>query len=382
MARIFTSEDVIVVTGGAGFIGCNFVRHALEHSPARVVVFDKLTYAGSLDNLTDVSDEERFRFVRGDIARRSDVEALFEAHSPTAIVNFAAESHVDRSIDDPATFIVTNVNGTFELLDASRRHLDSAAETLAERFRFLHVSTDEVFGSLGADGLFSETTAYDPSSPYSASKASADHLVRAYARTFGLPTLVTNCSNNYGPFQFPEKLIPVMALNALEAKPLPIYGDGSNVRDWLHVEDHCSGILLALEKGCPGESYNIGGNNERTNLEVVDAICAVLEEIAPAAENTTLREKGLSSYVDLKTYVADRPGHDQRYAIDSTKIRRELGWQPSYDFESGLAQTLRWYLDNRSWCETVQKGQQRARIGLGKGSSEETGSTNDDQGAA
>ncbi|HEX9187141.1 MAG TPA: dTDP-glucose 4,6-dehydratase, partial [Vicinamibacteria bacterium] len=306
--------DTIVVTGGAGFIGSNFVRHALARTEARVVVLDKLTYAGNLESLADVSSHPRYAFVQADIADREAVRAVLREHRPSAVVNFAAETHVDRSIDDPASFVRTNVTGAFELLEASRLH---RREHPSLAFRFLHVSTDEVYGTLGAAGAFSEETPYAPNSPYAASKAGADHLVRAYHETYGLPALLTNCSNNYGPFQFPEKLIPLMILNAAEGKPLPIYGDGGNVRDWLYVEDHCEGIRLVLERGVPGQKYNIGGGNERTNLQVVDALCAALEAELPAAGNPALAGR---PYTALKTFVPDRPGHDRRYAIDASKI--------------------------------------------------------------
>ena len=361
--------ETIIVTGGAGFIGSNFVRLALARTGQRVVVFDKLTYAGNLASLDDVARDPRFTFVKGDIADRTAVQALYTAHRPTWVVNFAAESHVDRSIDRPRDFVDTNVVGTFELLDAARRYcaeLDAAARA---RFRFLHVSTDEVYGTLGSTGLFSEGTPYAPNSPYAASKAAADHFVRAYHETYGLPVLITNCSNNYGPYQFPEKLIPLMLLNAVEGQPLPIYGDGGNVRDWLFVEDHCDGILLVLQRGRLGEKYNIGGHNERTNLELVDRLCAVLEELLPAAQNPALAARGLRSYEALKTFVTDRPGHDRRYAIDASKIRAELGWQPRHDFDAGLRRTVRWYLDHREWCNAVQAGRyQRERLGLATGS--------------
>jgi dTDP-glucose 4,6-dehydratase len=356
--------DTIVVTGGAGFIGSNFVRHALAGTDARVVVLDKLTYAGNLESLADVSSHPRYAFVQADIADREAVRALFRAQRPAAVVNFAAETHVDRSIDDPAAFVRTNVTGTFELLEAARLFLRESPEA-ASRFRFLHVSTDEVYGTLGATGAFAEATPYAPNSPYAASKAGADHLVRAYHETYRLPVLITNCSNNYGPFQFPEKLIPLMILNAVEGKSLPIYGDGGNVRDWLYVGDHCEGILLALRKGAPGSKYNIGGGNERTNLQVVDALCAALEGELPAAKNPALAARGLGSYAGLKTFVADRPGHDRRYAIDAAKIRAELGWTPRHAFEDGLRETVRWYLANRRWCEAVQSGTyRRERLGL------------------
>ena len=358
----------LIVTGGAGFIGSNFVRHVLDHhrdsKAVEVVVFDKLTYAGSLENLKGL-DPDRYRFIQGDITDREAVRKLLAEVRPTAIVNFAAESHVDRSIDGPADFVDTNIVGTFELLEASRHYRDTLAETERDAFRFLHVSTDEVYGSLGAEGLFHETTAYAPNSPYAASKAAADHLARAYVHTYGLPVVITNCSNNYGPYQYPEKLIPLMILNAVEGKNLPIYGTGANVRDWLHVDDHCAGIRLALEKGRIGEKYNIGGRNERTNLEVVDRLCEILDDELPPADNPALA--GQDSYKGLKTFVADRPGHDQRYAIDADKIRDELGWDPRYDFESGLRATVRWYLEQRDgWCQAVTKERyDRQRLGLG-----------------
>jgi len=354
--------DTIVVTGGAGFIGANFVRHALAHTEARVVVFDKLTYAGNPESLTDVARSPRYAFVQGDIADREAVRRLLRAERPSAVVNFAAETHVDRSIDDPASFVRTNVTGAFELLEAARLHLRDHPQ---DGFRFLHVSTDEVYGTLGATGAFSETTPYAPNSPYAASKAGADHLVRAYHETYKLPVLLTNCSNNYGPFQFPEKLIPLMILNAVEGRKLPIYGDGGNVRDWLYVDDHCEGILLVLRKGAPGAKYNVGGGNERTNLQVVDALCASLDAELPAAKNEALKAAGLRSYSELKTFVPDRPGHDRRYAIDASKIRAELGWTPRHAFESGLRETVRWYLANKPWCEAVQSGKyRRERLGL------------------
>jgi len=357
--------DTMIVTGGAGFIGSNFVRLALARTEARVVVMDKLTYAGNRQSLADVAEHPRFVFVQADIADRVAVEAVYRGYRPLWVVNFAAESHVDRSIDGPRVFIQTNINGTFELLDAARLYT-AELDTLARaRFRFLHVSTDEVYGTLGPSGLFSEETPYAPNSPYAASKAAADHLVRASHETYGLPTLITNCSNNYGPYQFPEKLIPLTLLNALEGKLLPIYGDGGNIRDWLFVEDHCEGILLVLQKGRVGEKYNIGGHNERTNLEVIDHLCAALEAAWPAAENLALVTSGLRSYAELKTFVPDRPGHDRRYAIDATKIREELGWTPRHDFQAGLRQTVRWYLEHLQWCEAVQSGRyQRERLGL------------------
>ena len=353
-----------IVTGGAGFIGSNFVRLALREG-VRVVVYDKLTYAGNLKSLADVADHPEFVFVEADIADREGLDRTFETHRPAAVLNFAAETHVDRSIDGPGDFIHTNLNGTFELLEACRRHLPRLDPAGRESFRLLHVSTDEVYGSLGATGAFRETTPYEPNSPYSASKAGADHLVRAYHETYGLPALITNCSNNYGPFQFPEKLIPLMILNAIEGKPLPIYGDGGNVRDWIFVEDHCAGVLRALRDGRPGEKYNLGGSSERTNLEIVDALCAELEKLLPARDNAALARAGVGAYAELKTFVDDRPGHDRRYAIDASKARRELGWEPAHRLEEGLALTVRWYLEHRDWCEAVQSGSyQRERLGL------------------
>ena len=357
--------DVVAVTGGAGFIGSNFVRLLLACTPARVVVVDKLTYAGNVRSLADVAANLQFTFLQADIADRAAMDAVFADYRPRWVVNFAAESHVDRSIDGPRAFVHTNIAGTFELLDAARLFLAASDEPVRKDFRFLHVSTDEVYGTLGATGMFSETTPYAPNSPYAASKAGADHLVRAYHETFGLPVLITNCSNNYGPYQFPEKLIPLTLLNALEGRRLPIYGDGLNVRDWLYVEDHCEGILQVLERGRLGEKYNIGGQNERTNLEVVDRICDALEAAVPAAQNHALAARGVRSYQALKTFVADRPGHDRRYAIDAAKIRAEIGWAPRHAFESGIAHTVRWYLDNRDWCALVQAGgYQRERLGL------------------
>ncbi len=359
--------ETLLVTGGAGFIGCNFTARALAEPSdreRRVVVFDKLTYAGNLLNLEAIADDPRCRFVRGDIADRAAVRRVFAEHQPTAVLNFAAESHVDRSIDSPGDFVRTNITGTFELLEAARIALSGRSEEERADFRFIHVSTDEVFGSLGDEGKFHEYTPYDPSSPYSASKAAADHLVRAYGRTYGLPAIVTNCSNNYGPYQYPEKLIPVMILNAVDGRPLPVYGEGANVRDWLHVEDHCAGLLTILKRGEPGQSYNLGGDEERTNLEVVGAVCAAVDAELPAARNAALAASGRRDYRELVTFVEDRPGHDHRYAIDSTKVRRELGWAPHHDFESGLRETVRWYLGHREWCEAVTCGTSRGRLGV------------------
>ncbi len=356
--------QTMLVTGGAGFIGCNFVRLVMAETDANVVVLDKLTYAGNLESLADVASDPRFHFVQADIADASTVAQVYREYNPTSVINFAAESHVDRSIDGPEAFVQTNVVGTFRLLEAAREHLARAMPPQRQQFRFVHVSTDEVFGSLGDQGAFSETTPYAPNSVYSASKAGADHLARAYMHTFAVPTLITNCSNNYGPYQFPEKLIPLMISNALEGKPLPIYGDGSNVRDWLYVEDHCRGILAVLDRGRPGESYNIGGNNERSNLEIIGILCAELERRRPAAQNPAMAQQGIDDYLALKSFVEDRPGHDRRYAIDASKVRRELGWQPEHDLASGLALTVDWYLENRDWCEHVQSGSyNRERLG-------------------
>ena len=354
-----------LVTGGAGFIGSNFARWVLEREPeVQLVVLDKLTYAGSLENLRDLPDPDRCHFVRGDIARAQDVRDVFETHRPTRVVNFAAESHVDRSIDAPRDFIDTNIVGTFELLEAARSLFARLSRRERDRFRFLHVSTDEVYGSLAAEGFFSEQTPYAPSSPYSASKAGADHLVHAYHATYDLPTILTNCSNNYGPYQFPEKLIPLMLLNALEGRPLPVYGDGGQVRDWIYVEDHCAGIHRALERGRPGEQYAFGGSCERSNLEVVDAICGALEDLHPASMNDRLRRQGVAHYRDLVRFVEDRPGHDRRYAIDASKARRELAWKPASEFGTALPRTVAWYLDREDWRRAIED-ERNARLRRG-----------------
>ncbi|HUW28407.1 MAG TPA: dTDP-glucose 4,6-dehydratase [Sulfuriferula sp.] len=340
---------MILVTGGAGFIGTNFILEWLNQSGETLVNLDKLTYAGNLANLTSLEGDERHQFVRGDIGDTDLIRQLLRIHRPRAVVNFAAESHVDRSIHGPAEFIQTNVVGSFKLLEAVRAYWNGLNETGRTGFRFLHVSTDEVYGSLGAsDPPFNETTAYAPNSPYSASKAAADHLVRAYHHTYGLPVLTTNCSNNYGPYQFPEKLIPLVIHNALDARPLPIYGDGSNVRDWLYVSDHCAAIRAVLERGKIGETYNIGGCSEKTNLQVVKTVCAMLDGLS-AGSPVVPHEK-------LITFVADRPGHDRRYAIDAGKIERELGWFPRETFESGMRKTVAWYLDNQRWVANVLSG--------------------------
>lgn len=343
----------LLVTGGCGFIGSNFIRCALEALPdARIVNLDKLTYAGNLANLADLENNPRYRFVMGDICDQTLLDRLFAEENFDEVVNFAAESHVDRSIEGPAQFIQTNILGTFNLLEAARKEWFATSPHSLHCKRFLHISTDEVYGSLGATGLFRETTPYDPRSPYSASKASSDHLVSAYHHTYGLPVLITNCSNNYGPYQFPEKLIPLVLNNALNGKDLPVYGDGKNVRDWLYVGDHCAAILQVLKNGRVGETYNVGGNSEKQNIEVVQTICDILDEKLPRHENGQSRRS-------LIKFVKDRAGHDRRYAIDATKIRTELGWQPAVNFEEGLRRTIDWYLANRDWVAKVADGSYR-----------------------
>jgi dTDP-glucose 4,6-dehydratase len=343
---------MILVTGGAGFIGSNFVLDWIAALGEPVLNLDQLTYAGNLENLASLTGDARHRFVRGDIGDRSLVEDLLARHRPRAVVNFAAESHVDRSIHAPSTFIDTNVVGTFGLLESVRTYWSALAAPEREAFRFLHVSTDEVYGSLApGEPAFTETHRYQPNSPYSASKAASDHLVRAYHHTYGLPVLTTNCSNNYGPYHFPEKLIPLAIVHALAGKPLPVYGDGQQVRDWLYVGDHCSAIRRVLEAGRPGETYNIGGWNEQPNLEVVRTVCALLDALRPRADGR--------SYAEQVTFVKDRPGHDRRYAIDARKIERELGWKPAESFETGLRKTVQWYLDHAGWVERVQTGAYR-----------------------
>ncbi|WP_263768464.1 dTDP-glucose 4,6-dehydratase [Propionivibrio soli] len=343
---------MILVTGGAGFIGANFILDWLRENDEPVLNLDKLTYAGNRENLAELSGDPRYAFVQGDIGDKSLVGELLSRHRPRAVINFAAESHVDRSIHGPGEFIQTNIVGTFNLLENVRAYYAAMSEAEKAKFRFLHVSTDEVYGSLKAeDPAFSETNRFEPNSPYSASKAASDHLVRAYHHTYGLPVLTTNCSNNYGPYQFPEKLIPLMIVNALAGKPLPVYGDGQQIRDWLYVGDHCSAIRTVLAGGQIGETYNVGGWNEKPNLDIVHAICGLLDELRPHADGRSYREQ--------ITYVADRPGHDRRYAIDASKIERELGWRPAETFATGIRKTVHWYLDNAAWINNVQTGAYR-----------------------
>ena len=349
----------VIVTGGAGFIGSEVVRQFINETNVTVINLDKLTYAGNLESLLPIESSPRYHFEQVDICDAAAVQRLFEQYQPDAIMHLAAESHVDRSIDGPAEFIQTNIFGTYNLLEAARLYWSKLDTPRKSAFRFHHISTDEVYGTLGEEGMFTEETAYAPNSPYSASKASSDHLVRAWHHTYGMPVVTTNCSNNYGPYQFPEKLIPLVTLNALAGKQLPIYGKGDQIRDWLHVEDHARALRLVLEKGGPGEVYNIGGHNEKQNIEVVKTICAILDELVPERPNEIAR------YEDLITFVTDRPGHDQRYAIDASKIERELGWTPRETFESGIRKTVQWYLDNQSWCEHVKDGSyQGERLGV------------------
>ena len=348
-----------LITGGAGFIGSAMIRFLIEEANHQVLNLDKLTYAGNLGSLAQISRNPRYRFVQGDICDLALVSRLFREFQPDIVMHLAAESHVDRSIDGPDKFIQTNIVGTSVLLEAARTYWFELSLDKRVVFRFHHISTDEVYGSLDNTGLFSEKTAYDPSSPYSASKASSDHLVRAWHRTYGLPVLITNCSNNYGPRQFPEKLIPLMILNALEGKSLPVYGNGQQVRDWLHVEDHARALYQVVTRGKVGETYNIGGHNEKTNFDVVNTLCELIDELRPGNPDA------FASCKDLITYVADRPGHDQRYAIDASKIQKELGWVPEETFESGLRKTVQWYLDNLNWCQDVQNSSyQRQRLGV------------------
>lgn len=341
----------LLVTGGAGFIGSAVIRHIIENTSDSVVNVDKLTYAGNLESLTSVTNDDRYAFEQVDICNRAELERVFAEHKPDTVMHLAAESHVDRSIDGPAAFIETNIVGTYTILEVTRAYWSQLPDTEKQAFRFHHISTDEVYGDLeGTDDLFTETTSYEPSSPYSASKASSDHLVRAWLRTYGLPTIVTNCSNNYGPYHFPEKLIPLMILNAIDGKPLPVYGDGMQIRDWLYVEDHARALYKVVTEGEIGETYNIGGHNEKANIEVVKTICSLLEELVPR------KPEGVQQYQDLITYVTDRPGHDVRYAIDASKIERELGWTPEESFETGIRKTVEWYLNNKQWWSRVLDG--------------------------
>jgi dTDP-glucose 4,6-dehydratase len=348
---------ILFVTGGAGFIGSAVIRQIIRETDDVVVNIDKLTYAGNLDSLREVSTSPRYKFEQVDICDAESISRLFQQYQPDALMHLAAESHVDRSIDGPAAFIQTNILGTYTLLEASRHYWQRERNSEPDGFRFHHISTDEVYGSLGSTGFFTEETPYQPNSPYSASKASSDHLVRAWHHTYGLPVVTTNCSNNYGPYQYPEKLIPLMILNARDGKPLPVYGRGTNVRDWLHVDDHARALRLVLNKGRVGETYNIGGLNEKTNLEVVHTLCGLMDELAPQSPH--------APHTSLITFVADRPGHDQRYAIDAGKIQRELGWRPQETFESGLRKTVQWYLEHKTWCRLACEGRyDRGRLGL------------------
>jgi len=349
----------ILITGGAGFIGSNLIHYLIENEVAKVLNVDLLTYAGNRASLRKIENSPLYHFERADIRDHEMMARLFEAFGPDRVMHLAAESHVDRSIDGPADFLNTNIIGTYTMLDTARSYWERLSADSKERFRFLHISTDEVFGSLGREGMFHEDTPYDPRSPYSASKASSDHLVRAWQHTYGLPVLITNCSNNYGPYQYPEKLIPVIILNALQGKPIPVYGQGENIRDWLYVEDHVRALIRVLEQGTTGETYLIGGNNEQTNIDVVHKICSLLDRHKP-------REDG-RPYGELITFVADRPGHDMRYAIDASKIKRELDWEPKHDFDSGMEKTVLWYLNNLDWCNEVLHGVYNLeRIGLGE----------------
>jgi len=349
----------IFITGGAGFIGSALIRYLIAETGHQIINIDKLTYAGNLASLEPVTDNPHYHFERVDVCDAPAIRQLFSQYQPDMVLHLAAESHVDRSIDGPLDFIQTNVVGTAVLLEAARSYWQSQPKNQKNSFRFHHISTDEVYGSLGSDGLFHETTAYDPSSPYSASKAASDHLVRAWHRTYGLPVVLTNCSNNYGPYQFPEKLIPLIILNALEGKPLPVYGKGDQIRDWLYVEDHAKALWQVATQGQPGETYNIGGHNEKTNLEVIHAVCTILDELVPNHPD------GITAYSQLVTHVTDRPGHDQRYAINADKIKQNLGWHPEETFETGIRKTVAWYLNNRNWCRHIQDGSyQRERLGL------------------
>jgi dTDP-glucose 4,6-dehydratase len=346
----------VLVTGGAGFIGSNLVRHIINNADWKVINVDKLTYAGNLESLRDIAENPRYSFEKVDICDKENIARIFSQYRPDAVMHLAAESHVDRSIDGPAEFINTNIFGTYNLLENARSYWQNLESVQKNAFRFLHISTDEVFGSLSSDGYFTEETPYDPSSPYSASKASSDHLVRAWYRTFGLPTLITNCSNNYGPYQFPEKLVPVVLLNALNRRPIPVYGKGENVRDWLYVEDHVRALLKVIENGKPGQTYNVGGHNERTNLQVVETICMIMDELKP---------DGIFKHKSLINFVKDRPGHDMRYAIDPSKIQYDLDWKPEMCFEEGIRKTVKWYLYNNAWYENIFDGSYKLeRLGL------------------
>jgi len=351
-----THKNTVIVTGGNGFIGTNLVRLLIDSRQYRVVNLDALTYAANPLSLADLEGHRDYEFVKGSITDRQLVDSLFQKYKPRGVLHLAAESHVDRSILSAADFVETNVVGTYTMLEAARSYWNTLPAELKKEFRFLHVSTDEVFGSLGEEGYFSEETPYAPQNPYSASKAASDHFVRAFHHTYGLPTIITNCSNNYGPYQFPEKMIPLMILNALSGKPLPVYGDGSNVRDWIYVEDHCKAVRLVFERGKPGEVYAVGAGNEQKNINLVGQICRILDDIAPPVEAPQLREQGLKSYSELIRFVEDRLGHDQRYAIDASKVKRELGWQPAVGFEAGLRQTIEWYLSNPKWVDQASGG--------------------------
>lgn len=351
------TPKTVLITGGAGFIGSNLVRRLCLKGGYYVLNLDKLTYAGNLESLADLQDHPNHSFVRGDIGDRELVKSLFERYQPLAVFNLAAESHVDRSIVSGFEFLQTNVLGTFNLLEEATKYWIGLDENRKNSFRFIHISTDEVYGSLGSEGKFNEHTQIQPNSPYSASKASSDHFVRAYFHTYGLPTVTTNCSNNYGPYQFPEKMIPLMINHAIEAKPLPVYGDGGNIRDWIYVEDHCAALETILEKNTPGDVYNIGGDSEHKNLDVVHSICDILEEVFPVEKNPQMMSKKIKKYQDLITFVTDRPGHDRRYAIDSSKIFTETGWKPETTFQTGLFMTIQWYLENRVWVDHVRSGE-------------------------
>jgi len=358
--NMIQEPETIIITGGAGFIGSAMIRYLIQHTDTHIINLDKLTYAGNLESLIPLSDSPNYRFEQVDICNEQEIKRVFNQYRPDAILHLAAESHVDRSIDGPSAFIQTNIVGVYNLLDAARGYWNELDDDRKAGFRFHHISTDEVYGSLGSSGLFKEEDPYQPNSPYSASKASSDHLVRAWSETYGLPTLITNCSNNYGPYQFPEKLIPLVILNALDGKPLPIYGKGDQIRDWLYVDDHVRALWKVLTEGESGETYNIGGHNEKTNLEVVKTLCATLDELVPS------KHPGINRYEELITHVKARPGHDKRYAIDADKIEQALGWVPEETFETGMHKTVQWYLNNGEWCGRVQDGSyQRERLGLG-----------------